>query len=310
MMYGGLAVLLLLTAAFGIRVMRQRGEVAKPEPPAVTGTQTADSAPSSTPSTPAVPAVAAPDKPSGSIAPATAAPAVVAKGELTIATVPVGASVKLDGKKLTGATPLTQKDLAAGKHTFQISLPGYLTALKSVEVKGGEAATETVTLVAAQGIVKLSSVPPGADIFLDGTAANKKTPAEFSLPKGDHTFMVRMQGYGEAGDLIHVTPGETVSFAPTLLQARKSDGNPFKKMGKFFAGDEKGTLSVTTDPAGAFVFINGRRIPGQTPLNAAVPTGKFFMAIRKPGFAPVQKTVTIEKGKPTSISQTLTAKEE
>jgi len=310
LMYGGLAVLLLLTAAFGIRVMRQRGEVAKSEPPAVAATQTADSVPSTPPSTPAVPTVAAPEKPSGNTAVVTPAPMVVAKGELTIATVPVGASVKLDGRKLTGATPLTQKELTAGKHTFQVSMPGYLTALKSVDLKSGEAATETVTLVAAQGIVKLSSVPPGADIFVDGAAANKKTPAEFNLAKGDHTFMVRMQGYGEAGDLIHVTPGETVSFAPTLVQARKSDGNPFKKMGKFFAGDEKGSLSVTTDPAGAFVFINGRRLPGQTPLNTAVPTGKFFMAIRKPGFAPVQKTVTIEKGKPTSISQPLTAKEE
>jgi len=307
--YGGLAIVLLLAAAFGIRVMRHQGDTPKTEQPAVNTAQNTDSGAPPAPSTPAAPSVAPANKPSGDTSAANAA-AVVAKGELTIATTPAGAAIKLDGKKLTGATPLTQKDLVAGKHTFQVSLPGYLTALKSVEVKSGEATTETVTLVAAQGTVKLSSVPPGADIFLDGTAANKKTPAEFSLAKGDHTFMVRMQGYDEAGDLIHVTPGETVSFAPTLVQARKADGNPFRKMGKFFAGDEKGALSVTTDPAGAFVFINGRRIPGQTPLNAAVPAGHFFMAIRKPGFSPVQKTVTIEKGKSTTISQTLTAKEE
>ena len=34
------------------------------------------------------------------------------------------------------------------------------------------------------------------------------------------------------------------------------------------------------------------------------------MAIRKPGFAPVQKAVTIEKGKSTSITQPLTAAKE
>jgi eukaryotic-like serine/threonine-protein kinase len=313
LIYGGVAVLLVALGAFGLRTMRHSTE---PKPEAAETTAATPVTPTpTTPSTtqPAVPqpenAATTAEKPNGATTPATPA-TPVAKGELLITTTPPGATVKFDGKKLAGVTPVTQKEIAPGKHTVQLTAPGYLTVLKSVDVASGSPTSENVTLVPQQGVVKLSSVPTGAEIFVDGAATNKKTPSEFTLPKGDHTFMVRMQGYDEAGDLIAVNPGETSAFAPILSATRKGGDNPFKKMGKFFAGDEKSSMTVTTDPAGAFVFINGRRIPGQTPLTTAVPVGRFFMAIRKPGYAPVQKAVTIEKGKSTTITQPLTAKAE
>jgi hypothetical protein len=244
-------------------------------------------------------------------APVVTAPAAVAtKGDLTIVTTPAGATVTMDGKRLNGVTPLTEKDVPAGKHTLQVAANGYLSATRPVEITNGAATTATIPLVASQGKVKVSSVPPGAEIFVDGAAVNKKTPSEFTLGKGDHTFAVRMQGYEEAGDLIHVNPGDALTFAPTLSVARKGDANPFKKVGKFFAGDEKGALSVTTEPAGAFVFINGRRLPGQTPLSTPAPVGHLSMAIRKPGFAPVQKAVTVEKGKTAKLAIPLTPAKE
>ena len=312
LLYGGIALLVVVMAAFGWRSLRQESPADAVKPaqddtsqPVAPATRTrASNNPSTTPS--ATPGSSAAETAPGTVA---SAPAP-ASGAIAISTRPDGATVKLDGKRLAGATPLTQKDLAAGKHTLQISAPGYLTALRSVDVAAGATATADVTLVATAGIVKLNSVPAGADIFLDGVATAKKTPTEFSLPKGDHTFMVRLDGYDEAGDLISVVPGQTISFAPTLTVARKAEGNPFRKMGKIFGGDDKGQLVVSTDPAGAFVFINGRRIPGQTPLNVPVAPGRFYMAIRKPGFRPVQKPITIEKGKPTNVTQSLTAKED
>jgi hypothetical protein len=276
-------------------------------PPTETAPATAEAKPSEPPVTPPKEKAS---KPSGGAKVAAAPVAKVSNGDLTVVTTPPGATVKLDGRKLNGVTPLTEKDIPVGKHTLQVSANGYLAATRPVDITSGAATTATFPLVATQGTVKVASTPAGAEIFVDGAAANKKTPSEFTLAKGDHTFMVRMQGYDEAGDLIHVNPGESLSFAPTLTAARKGEANPFKKVGKFFAGDEKGTLAVTTDPAGAFVYINGKRVPGQTPLSTAVPVGHLSMAIRKPGFAPVQKAVTIEKGKSTSITQPLTAAKE
>ena len=307
LIYGGAAVIVLALLGVGLRSMRHASASAPTESATVTPAVPAPVTPAATQAE--TPAAENTEKPNGAIPPPTPA-TPVAKGELALTTTPPGATVKVDGKKVASVTPLTQKELAPGKHTIQLSAAGYLPVQKTVEVASGATTTESITLVAQQGIVKLSSTPAGADIFVDGAATNKKTPAEFTVGKGDHTFMVRLQGYDEAGDLIAVNPGETLTFAPTLVATRKGDGNPFKKMGKFFAGDEKSALTVTTDPAGAFVFINGRRIPGQTPLSTPVPVGHFYMAIRKPGYAPVQKAVTIEKGKSTTITQPLTVKGE
>jgi hypothetical protein len=332
---GAVAVVLVM-ASYGVRAMRHRSEVAEtptttapatPVPPPVATpavdsaantastvvpspsdsfTATTEAQPSVPPPTPKEKAASKP-----TVKAAVAAPVAKAtSGDLTIVSTPAGATVKLDGRKLTGVTPLTEKDVPVGKHTLQVSAQGYAAATRPVDITSSAVTTATFPLVAAQGTVKVTSTPAGAEIFVDGAAANKKTPSEFTLGKGDHTFMVRLQGYEEAGDLIHVSPGESLTFAPTLSAARKVDGNPFKKVGKFFAGDEKGTLNVTTEPAGAFVFINGRRVPGQTPLTTAAPVGHLSMAIRKTGFAPVQKAVTVEKGKATTITQPLTAAKE
>ena len=333
----GAVVVVLVMVSYGIREMRHRSAVAEaptivapapatPVPPAVDPNANAtapvvppptasepvatEPQPSEPPATPKEKEKKVASKPSGGAA-VTPPVAKVTTGDLTIVSTPPGATVKLDGRKLTGVTPYTEKGVPVGKHTLLVSAAGYLAVTRPVDITSGAATTATFPLVAvSQGTVKVTSTPPGADIFVDGAAANKKTPSEFTLAKGDHTFMVRMQGYDEAGDLIHVSPGESLAFAPTLSATRKGEANPFKKVGKFFAGDEKGTLAVTTDPAGAFVFINGKRVPGQTPLTTSVPVGHLSMAIRKAGFAPVQKEVTVEKGKATTITQPLTAAKE
>ncbi len=284
------ALLVIAVAALGLRSLQHNVSSATPAPetPAASATNTPVPPPT-------------PDKPNA---------AVATTGGINVVTTPAGATVKLDGKKLSGVTPISQQNIPTGSHTLQITATGYMPMVRTVDVTPNGVLSTEITLQPATGTVKLSSVPTGADVFVDGTATNKKTPAEFNLSKGDHTFALRMQGYDEAGDLIEVTPGQTISFAPTLTASQKQGANPFRKMGRFFGGEDKGSISVTTSPQGAFVFINGRRLPGTTPLTMPIPTGRFYMAIRKPGYRPVQQPVTVEKGKTTTVNQNLTAKEE
>ena len=310
LVFGGIAILLLVLGAFGWRYTH-------PSDAATTTASTSTPADSST-ANPAKSPAGARRAPSNTGAAATDStnpastappPAGATTGSVTITLKPETASARLDGRKLTGASPITEKDLPPGKHSLQVSAPGYLTANKSVDITAGGNVTADITLVAATGTVRVTSLPAGADIFVDGVDTNKKTPAEFNLAKGDHTFMLRIQGYDEAGDLINVAPGQTISFAPTLFAIRQGGGGGFRKIFGGGGGD-KGQLAVTTDPPGAFVFLNGRRVPGETPLNIPAPVGHFFMAIRKPGYRPVQRPLDIDKGKTTNVSQSLSAKEE
>ena len=72
----------------------------------------------------------------------------VAQGSLRITSTPAGAVVTIDGKRVTGTTPLTV-GVALGHHTMLIALPGYETYARSgVEVVKGIQTTIAVQLVA------------------------------------------------------------------------------------------------------------------------------------------------------------------
>ncbi|MBA4364760.1 MAG: hypothetical protein C0398_01985 [Coprothermobacter sp.] len=72
----------------------------------------------------------------------------VAQGSLRITSTPAGAVVTIDGKLVTGKTPLTV-DVALGHHTILVALRGYETYARSgVEVVKGIQTTIAVQLVA------------------------------------------------------------------------------------------------------------------------------------------------------------------
>ena len=72
----------------------------------------------------------------------------VAQGSLRITSTPAGAVVTIDGKRMTGTTPLTV-GIALGHHTIQVALNGYETFTRSgVEVVKGIQTTIAAKLVA------------------------------------------------------------------------------------------------------------------------------------------------------------------
>jgi outer membrane biosynthesis protein TonB len=109
---------------------------AAPTPkPAVTARETAP-APITKPAAPAprpatAPRTAAP-APAASAAPA--APAATGPGSLEVVSRPAGANVIVDGNA-AGRTPLTIGEIAAGRHTVRLEMPGYQQWQTTVEIK-------------------------------------------------------------------------------------------------------------------------------------------------------------------------------
>jgi PEGA domain len=65
-------------------------------------------------------------------------------------------------------------------------------------------------------------------------------------------------------------------------------------------------LSVTSEPAGARVDLNG--LPaGVTPLQASVPAGTYLVRLTEDGYVPASTTVTVAGGSPGAVSRTLTS---
>jgi eukaryotic-like serine/threonine-protein kinase len=64
-------------------------------------------------------------------------------------------------------------------------------------------------------------------------------------------------------------------------------------------------LTVTSQPAGANVFVNGQRQPTQTPAKINLPAGTYRIAITKPGFLPYTAPVEIRAGQPAHLDAEL-----
>ena len=64
-------------------------------------------------------------------------PEIVHTGSIRVTTIPSGATVTIDGKN-EGLSPLTVKGLSVGTHVVNLTLAGYPSWEKKVEVKSGK----------------------------------------------------------------------------------------------------------------------------------------------------------------------------
>jgi len=119
---------------------------------------------------------------------------------LTVTSVPPGATVTLDGQE-RGTTPLALGDLApASEHAMKLSRSGYTDAVRTVRAPepGTRAEVEVgMTLDPDTGIVRIASVPSGADIYQGAEIIGGiKTPGEHLVRAGrTYEFTVRLPGY-------------------------------------------------------------------------------------------------------------------
>lgn len=79
-------------------------------------------------------------------------------GTLAITSIPAGATVMLDGRKV-GSAPLTVHDVHSGQHQVTLSLPTYEKAQERVQVRGGKTANVTYSLT-SWPLSRLISVGP------------------------------------------------------------------------------------------------------------------------------------------------------
>jgi len=67
------------------------------------------------------------------------------------------------------------------------------------------------------------------------------------------------------------------------------------------AGDERGIISITTDPPGAKVFIDGE-YKGQTPAEISLATGTYQLFLQRQLYEPYNESLMIEKGQAKTLN--------
>jgi serine/threonine-protein kinase len=226
--------------------------------------------------------------------PVAAAPATSTTGELSISSVPSGATIEIAGRTESWKTPQTMSALLPGSYKVTISKPGYASETKNIEVTAGNHASLDVRLVTNKGFVTVTGTPTGANILIDGKDSGKFTPSDFMLDPATHTVTVHKDGYLDSATDIKLSAGQSVSYAPTLKLAGRTDnikvvGGGFKRLFGGGGGSNNGMTAVEfkTDPKGAQVIINGKTIEKTTPFEIQVEPGNYEITIQKSGYKPV-----------------------
>jgi len=210
------------------------------------------------------------------------------KGVLTIKSKPEnGAMIVLNGSVITHKTPYTNDMITAGHYEITVSKEKYKPAKMSVDINDGD--NRTIELEMDLDVAEITLDADNlTDIYIDGEF-KKRGAWKGDLYSGSHEVMYKKENYHDANKTIVVEAGKPESYSLEM--------EPYY-----------GEISVTTEPDGAKVFIDGKEV-GKSPFKMAISYGKHTVSAYS-GSKTASKDVKIEKdggtGKVHLIMQTET----
>jgi serine/threonine protein kinase len=138
------------------------------------------------------------------------------------------------------------------------------------------------------GQLNLDSTPEGAQISVDGKKINSLTPFNVAdLLPGHHTITISKAGYASETRTVDVTSGSksviTVQLAPTMA-----------------------TVALSSDPAGATVWVDGRDSGRITPTQISMDKpGSHTFVFKKQGYLDETATGNVQIGQTLQLGATL-----
>ncbi len=142
--------------------------------------------------------------------------------------------------------------------------------------------------VVVPGQMAIDSVPQGAQVQVDGRSdASWVTPLTLSgLTPGQHRVTVSKTGFSADSRVVDVTSGSK-SFVQTHLSQLVA------------------TLAVSSTPAGASIYVDGKNTSRVTPAQVPVSQGQHVVMLRKTGYIDETTNAQLTLGQTTSVSPTL-----
>ena len=180
-----------------------------------------------------------------------------------------------------------------------------LLAIALTVLAGAFVGCEMPTEAKEYGTLRVDSTPQGARVFLDGRDSGRLTPGTFEVTPGSHTIRLTRAGMQDWGPRsVTVTAGETLPVHATLspISAPQDDSGPQPPE------SQTGSVSVTSDPAGAQIILDGNAINQVTPYTIPdVVPGDHTISLtldRYQDWGP--RIVTVTADRVASVSATLT----
>ena len=213
---------------------------------------------------------------------------LVSPGSLTITSNPSGAFVSINGVT-KGKTPITVTGLSSDEHEVVLDLNGYYNWRRTIAIPQGTGQTVYAVMKPIDSATKIlvSSVPAGADIYLDGVYKGQTMPSQpfpiTDVSAGSHTLVLSLSGYQDYSTSVHVEEGVT-STVSTVLGGSSSS---------VLTG---GNVYITSTPTGADIIIDGEKTAYITPYTVpGISPGTHTITLTHAGYQGASSTFAIGK---------------
>jgi len=220
-------------------------------------------------------------------------------GTIKIASEPTGAKVFVDKEDTEKKTPTEITNLEIGKEmTIVLKKADYRDFEEKVTVKDKKPIEVKGKLEAIlYNNIKIATTPEGATIYLDGVNTGKTTPATLEKLKQGKEYTVRLTKNKYEGFTKKILLGEKEAEVTTTLAVKK------------IVEPEVSTLSVSSTPSGATVYLAGKSTGKKTPTTLSNLKVKktYTIKLSKPNHQTWSKKVYIASTKPQSVRGTLKA---
>jgi hypothetical protein len=204
---------------------------------------------------------------------------VVVQTRLSVTTDPPGAELYIDAEAAgkVGMTPF-KGTLEPGKHTLILRGAGYAVTTKTFSINPKENLALKIPLEVP---CKVASNPVGATVRVDSEKGEPlgKTPLSATIVPGRRVLFLEAPGYLTWKR--EITVAAKVEFS---LEAQLEVG-----------------LKIASNPTGAGVAVDGKAMPGKTPLEIPVVPAKHTVVVSLAGFKPAQREVEAAPGKSSDL---------
>ncbi len=206
-------------------------------------------------------------------------------GTVALASQPAGVRLSIDGKDV-GKTPYRLENVPEGELLVALEEECYHPLKRKVKVVAGKELEYKFSLKPSCTNLKMTSKPSGADVFIDGKKVGKTPFVLAKFQKDKVKLRLEKECYAPVKQELALKPGKENSFSFELKRIC-------------------GGLKVSSNPKGAKVFIDGKKL-GKTPLDMPrLKKKRVRIELKKECYAPIKKGVDLIPGKVTRLDYKL-----
>ncbi len=187
---------------------------------------------------------------------------------------PAEAEIYIDGL-YRGNTPLTISDLPPGMTDIKLEKQYFEDHRAQIGLAEGETKNLNVNLVRKTGILKIQTIPSNAQVELDGKIIGS-TPLELNdIPFGNHRLVLSKQGFQAVKQDILIE-----SHLPELVSVNFEIA--------------RGILFLQPNPRDARIYLDGKKIDGQSTMGLELFPGQYNVRAERPGYEKFSTTADIK----------------